>query len=219
MRKSSDILLLYWLFTIVVSLVILRTDLATRYTLSATYSAVLMVRYTMLALAFALFSAELVPRKMSEYVLAEDDDDDDDDMTSASRFGVQALVEDANIFSRLAFSWMSPLLKLSQSKQITEDDLSEIPSDITPVNIAEIFDTHWQFEIDNCEKRAPSLIRALWKTIGVRYILGGVLELIFDILMTIRPLLLSQMLGFAASLATESPQPMSYGYFYACCML
>ncbi|KAJ2342680.1 hypothetical protein GGH92_005267, partial [Coemansia sp. RSA 2673] len=216
MRKSSDILLLYWLFTIVVSLVTLRTDLATRYTLSATYSTVLMVRYTMLALTFALFSVELVPRKMSEYVLAEDDDDD---MTSASRFGVQALVEDANIFSRLAFSWMSPLLKLSQSKQITEDDLSEIPSDITPVNIAEIFDAHWQCEIDKCEKRAPSLIRALWKTIGVRYILGGVLELIFDILMTMRPLLLSQMLEFAASLATESPQPMSYGYFYACCML
>ncbi|KAJ2088098.1 hypothetical protein GGI09_006438, partial [Coemansia sp. S100] len=154
MRKSSDILLLYWLFTIVVSLVILRTDLATRYTLSATYSAVLMVRYTMLALTFVLFSVELVPRKMSEYVLAEDDDDDDDDMTSTSRFGVRAPMEDANIFSLLTFSWMSPLLKLSQSKQITEDDLWEVPSHIAPVDVAETFDVHWQHELDHC---APSL--------------------------------------------------------------
>ncbi|KAJ2101022.1 hypothetical protein IW146_009428, partial [Coemansia sp. RSA 922] len=152
MRKSADILLLYWLFTIVVSLVTLRTDLATRYTLSATYSTVLMVCYTMLALTFALFSVELVPRKMSEYVLAEDDDDD---MTSTSRFGVRAPMEDANIFSLLTFSWMSPLLKLNQSKQITEDDLWEVPSHIAPVDVAETFDVHWQHELDHC---APSLL-------------------------------------------------------------
>ncbi|KAJ2750195.1 hypothetical protein GGI19_005245, partial [Coemansia pectinata] len=215
-RKSSDTLLLYWLTTIIVSLVTLRTDLSTRYSLHTTYSAVRMVRYAMLVSMVALFGAELLPHRMSEYVLAEDGDED---VASTSRFGVRAPMEDANIFSQLTFSWMSPLLKLSHSKQITEDDLWEVPTHIAPTNIAEIFDAHWQYEIDNREKRTPSLIRALWKTIGVRYILGGVLELIFDLLMTMRPLLLSQILGFAASLATDSPQPMSHGYFYACCML
>ncbi|KAJ1997059.1 hypothetical protein GGI06_006599, partial [Coemansia sp. S85] len=37
--------------------------------------------------------------------------------------------------------------------------------------------------------------------------------------MTVRPLLLSQLLVFAASRATDKPLPISYGYFYACCLL
>ncbi|KAJ2028155.1 hypothetical protein H4S03_007953, partial [Coemansia sp. S3946] len=213
MRKSSDILLLYWLFTIVVSLVTLRTDLATRYTLSVTYSTVLMMHYTMLALTFALFSVKLMPRKMSEYVLAEDDDDD---MTSTSRFGVRAPMEDANIFSLLTFSWMSPLLKLSQSKQITEDDLWEVPSHIAPVDVAETFDVHWQHELDHC---TPSLWQALWRTTKTHIVIGGFFKLIHDSVSLLNPVLLSLLLGFVASHTSASPQPMSHGYFYASCML
>ncbi|KAJ2045828.1 hypothetical protein H4S04_005414 [Coemansia sp. S16] len=216
MRKSSDILLLYWLFTIVVSLVTLRTDLATRYTLFETYSAVRMMRYTMLALTFALFSAELMPRKMSEYVLAEDDDDD---MTSTSRFGVRAPMEDANIFSLLTFSWMSPLLKLSQSKQITEDDLWEVPSHIAPVDVAETFDVHWQHELDHHLHCTPSLWRALWRTTGTHIVIGGFFKLIHDSFSLLNPVLLSLLLEFVASHTSASPQPMSHGYFYASCML
>ncbi|KAJ2749377.1 hypothetical protein GGI19_005691, partial [Coemansia pectinata] len=214
--KSSDILLLYWLTTIIVSLVTLRTDLGTRYSPFATHSAVRMARYAMLASMVVLFGAELIPRRMSEHALAEDSDDD---MASASRFGPRALVDDANIFSQMTYAWMSPLLKVSQRKLITEDDLSEIPSDISPATIAETFGTNWQYEVDHREKRASSLIRALWKTVGVPFIFGGVLKLVFDVLAVMKPLILSMLLGFVASHATDRPQPMSYGYFYACCML
>ncbi|KAJ2025720.1 hypothetical protein H4S03_008804, partial [Coemansia sp. S3946] len=172
-----------------------------------------MVCYTMLALTFALFSVELVPRKMSEYVLAEDDDDD---MTSTSRFGVRAPMEDANIFSLLTFSWMSPLLKLNQSKQITEDDLWEVPSHIAPVDVAETFDVHWQHELDHC---APSLWRALWRTTGTHIVIGGFFKLIHDCVLLLNPVLLSLLLGFVASHTSASPQPLSHGYFYASCML
>ncbi|KAJ2028297.1 hypothetical protein H4S03_007900, partial [Coemansia sp. S3946] len=75
-HKSSDILLLYWLTTIVVSLVTLRTDFGSRYSPFATYPAVRMARYVMLVSTITIFGAELVPRNMSEYVLAEDSDDD-----------------------------------------------------------------------------------------------------------------------------------------------
>ncbi|KAJ2788337.1 hypothetical protein GGI18_003014, partial [Coemansia linderi] len=160
-RKPSDILLLYWLTTIVVSLVVLRTDLSAKHAPLAAYPAVRAARYAMLLSTTALFCAELWPRKSTEYVLAEDGDSD---VASVSRFGLRAPVEDANIFSQLTFSWISPLLKLGQHKQISEDDLWEVPSNIAPVNIAETFDANWQYEIDRSEKRAPSLARALWKT-------------------------------------------------------
>ncbi|KAJ2770977.1 hypothetical protein GGI18_005121, partial [Coemansia linderi] len=170
----------------------------------------------MLLSTTALFCAELWPRKSTEYVLAEDGDSD---VASASRFGIRAPVEDANIFSQLTFSWMSPLLKLGQHKQISEDDLWEVPSDCAPANIAETFDANWQHEIDHSEKRSPSLIRALWRTVGAHYVLGGCFKLAQDILSFSKPVVLSMILGFVASHKTDKPQPMSFGYFYAGCML
>ncbi|KAJ2439521.1 hypothetical protein GGF42_007924, partial [Coemansia sp. RSA 2424] len=160
-----------------------------------------------------LFCAELWPRKHAEYVLAEDGDDD---TSSDSRFGIRAPVEDANIFSQLTFSWLSSLFKMGQRKEISEDDLWEVPSSCLPANVAETFDAHWQRELNH---RTPSLLLALWKTVGTRYILGGVLKLAQDILTLLKPVLLSLLLGFVASHTTDDPQPMSYGYFYACCML
>ncbi|KAJ2042756.1 hypothetical protein H4S04_007127, partial [Coemansia sp. S16] len=211
-RQSSDLLLLYWLTTIIVSLVVLRTDLGARYAPLVTHPAVRAARYTMLLSTIALFCAELWPRKLAEYVLAEDGDED---VVSASRFGVRAPVEDANIFSRLTFSWMSPLLKLGRRKQVSEGDLWEIPSNIAPVNIAETFDTNWQYEIDQGVQRSPSLIRALWKTLGAPFALAGALKLIQDVIQFLQPVFLSLLLGFVSSHATDSPQPMSFGYFYA----
>ncbi|KAJ2681971.1 hypothetical protein IWW39_006179, partial [Coemansia spiralis] len=215
-RKSSDILLLYWLTTVIVSLVVLRTDIGTKHAPLAAYPAVRAARYTMLLFTIALFCAELWPRKSTEYVLAVDGDSD---VASVSRFGMRAPVEDANIFSQLTFSWMSPLLKLGQHKQISEDDLWEVPSDCAPANIAETFDANWQHEIDHSEKRSPSLIRALWKTVGAQYVLGGCFKLAQDILSFSKPVVLSMILGFVASHKTDKPQPMSFGYFYAGCML
>ncbi|KAJ2580760.1 hypothetical protein GGH95_002418, partial [Coemansia sp. RSA 1836] len=211
-RKSSDILLLFWLATILASLVTLRTDLGANLPPVEAHSLAWVVRYIELFSIVALFCAELWPRRLTEYVLAEDGDDD---VSSVSRFGIRAPVEDANIFSQLTFSWMSPLLKLGQRKNISEGNLWEIPSNIAPVNIAENFEANWQYEIDHRARRTPSLLRALWKTVGVPYALAGVLKLVHDILQFTQPVLLSLLLGFVASHATDSPQPMSFGYFYA----
>ncbi|KAJ2408315.1 hypothetical protein GGI10_004862, partial [Coemansia sp. RSA 2530] len=211
-RKPSDILLLYWLTTVIVSLVVLRTDLSAKHAPLAAYPAVRAARYAMLLSTIALFCAELWPRKSTEYMLAEDGDSD---AISVSRFGIRAPVEDANIFSQLTFSWMSPLLKLGQRKIISEDDLWEVPSNIAPVNIAETFDANWQYEIDRSAQRSPSLIRALWKTLGAPFALAGLLKLIQDVIQFLQPVILSLLLGFVSSHLSDHPQPMSYGYFYA----
>ncbi|KAJ2745284.1 hypothetical protein GGI20_002307 [Coemansia sp. BCRC 34301] len=212
-RKSSDILLLYWLTTILVSLVLLRTDHSAAYPPFGAYSFAWMARYAMLLSIVALFCVELWPRKHSEYVLAEDGDNDTE---SFNCFGIRAPMEDANIFSQLSFSWLSPLFEIGQRKNISEDDLWELPLDISPSNVAEIFDVHWKRGLN---QRTSSLLVALWKTVGAHFILGGVFKLIQDILVLLKPVLLSLLLGFVASHTTDTPQPMSHGYFYACCML
>ncbi|KAJ2475512.1 hypothetical protein EV174_005249, partial [Coemansia sp. RSA 2320] len=215
-RKPSGTLLLYWLATIAMQLVVLRTDRGTGYMSHKDSSAVWMARYIELFSVLALFCAELWPRKSVDYVLPEDGDES---IVSSSRFGVRAPVEDANIFSQLTFSWLSPLLKLGRQKQLTEDDLWELPASCAPASVTEIFDTHWQHELMHREHRTPSLLRALWKTVGTPYALGGVFKLIQDLLLLTKPILLSQLIGFVASYATDAPQPMSFGYFYAGSML
>ncbi|KAJ1952202.1 hypothetical protein EC988_003681, partial [Linderina pennispora] len=208
-RTSSGILLLYWLTSLLLDGVMLRSDLHRK-------RALLPARYAELAMTLAVFSAELWPRKLVEYALAEDDDLDDD---SVSRFGVHSPVEDANIFSQLTFSWMSPLLKLGRTKLLTEADLWDLPRKYAPSRIAAKFEEKWQHEVDNEAKRRPSLIRALWSTVGLPFALAGFFKLIQDILQFTQPVLLSRLIGFVSSFSTDHPQPISNGYFYAFAML
>ncbi|KAJ2731440.1 hypothetical protein IW152_004528 [Coemansia sp. BCRC 34962] len=174
------------------------------------------MRYAKLFSVVSVFCIELWPRKLPVFVLAEDDEDDE---ALTSRFSVRVPKEDANIFSQLAFSWLSPLFKISRIKQISEEDLWEIPASCRPAIIAQIFDSNWQHELNQREKRNPSLLWALLRTAGPYFLLGGLFKLMQDILALLKPVLLSLLLGFVASHMTDSPQSMSYGYFYACCML
>ncbi|KAJ1949962.1 hypothetical protein FBU59_000908, partial [Linderina macrospora] len=208
-RTSSAVLLLYWLTSLIVDGVTLRSDMHRK-------RAFLPARYAELAMILALFSAELWPRRLVEYALAEDDDLDDE---SANRFGVHSPAEDANIFSQLTFSWMSPLLKLGQTKVLTESDLWDLPRKYAPSKIAAVFEEKWQRELDNGEKRRPSVIRALWNTLGLPFALAGLYKLIQDILQFTQPVLLSKLIGFVSSFSTDNPQPISNGYFYAFSML
>ncbi|KAJ2518877.1 hypothetical protein H4217_003055, partial [Coemansia sp. RSA 1939] len=133
--------------------------------------------------------------------------------------GKRAPEEGANILSRLSFSWMSPMLALGQHKQIDEDDLWRLPARYAPLNVAGRFDKNWQHELENSTSRAPSLLHALWRAHGVPFALAGVLKLVQDILQFTQPVLLSRLIGVVASHGTDSPQPISYGFFYATAML
>ncbi|KAI8318339.1 hypothetical protein GQ54DRAFT_341905 [Martensiomyces pterosporus] len=214
-RGSSSILLLYWLVTSISTLITLRTNLEAERP-SHSHRLVWTARFASAASIGMLLCAELWPRKLVEYVLAEDDDSNAE---SADRFGVHSPEEDANIFSRLTFSWMSPLLKTGRRKLITQGDLWDLPKRYMPSNVSMQFEANWQHEVDNAARRTPSLLRALWKTLGPPYLLAGFFKLIQDVLQFTQPVLLSRLIGFVASYASDSPQPVSYGYFYAASML
>ncbi|KAJ2272600.1 hypothetical protein J3F81_002991, partial [Coemansia sp. RSA 371] len=208
-RGPSGILLLYWLVTIMLSLITLRTDRDSSSALGKTANTLPLLRYGLVVMMASLFCMELWPRRESEYVLPEDDGELADS-------GAKTPEESANIFSRLTFSWMSPLLRLGRHKGIDESDLWPLPMKYSPVNVAETFELHWEAELGG---HSPSLLRALWKTTGLPYALAGLLKLVQDILQFTQPVLLSRLIGFVASYATSSLQPVSWGYFYAFSML
>ncbi|KAJ1988448.1 hypothetical protein GGI25_005269 [Coemansia spiralis] len=219
--RPSDTLLLYWLFAGFVSLVVLRTDYLMENEPKPVYSVLWIVRYIYVIGIAALFYVELWPCRIAEYVLSEDTDDlgafGNSDYAEEPA-GKRAPEESANIFSRLSFAWLSPLLELGQHKQIDEGDLWKLPAKYAPLNVAEKFDTNWQHELNSSMHRTPSLLRALWKTHGANFALSGVFKLIQDILQFTQPVLLSHLIGFVASHATDNPQPVSYGLFYAVAM-
>ncbi|KAJ1887391.1 hypothetical protein LPJ66_009144, partial [Kickxella alabastrina] len=213
-RRSSDQLLLFWLASLTMWLLTLRTDRITGRPSPEKHSWVWNARYASAAAVAALFGAELWPRRLAEYALPADYDDSRE---SVARFGVRAPEEDANVFSRLTFSWMSPLLRLGRRKQIGERDLWDLPWRLAPANVAELFAERWQHELDT--HSTPSLLRALWLTVGPPFALAGVFKFVQDALQFSQPVLLSRLIGFVASHATEDPQPVSHGYFYASAML
>ncbi|KAJ1996422.1 hypothetical protein GGI25_000485 [Coemansia spiralis] len=221
-RRSSDILLLYWLSAGIVSLIILRTDYFVENEPRSEYSALWVARYIYSIGIAALFCVELWPRRINEYILPEDTDVlgafGNSSYTEEST-GKCAPEESANIFSRLSFAWMSPLLEFGQHKQIGEGDLWKLPAKYAPLNVVEKFDANWQYELSNSMHHTPSLLRALWKTHGAPFALAGVFKLIQDILQFTQPVLLSRLIGFVASHATDNPLPISYGFFYATAML
>ncbi|KAJ1668229.1 hypothetical protein EV178_000574 [Coemansia sp. RSA 1646] len=212
-RYSSDVLLLYWPIALIISLVVLRTDLLAD---SSHQFGAWSVRYIHIAALTLLFCVELWPRGISEYVLPENAEYSN---VYGADTGRRAPEESANILSRLSFSWMSPLLVLGQHKQIDEDDLWRLPAKYAPLAMAEKFDKEWQCELDNSLRCSPSLLRALWNAHGAPFALAGVFKLIQDILQFMQPILLSRLIGFVASHTTENPQPISFGFFFATMML
>ncbi|KAJ1812464.1 hypothetical protein LPJ56_003857, partial [Coemansia sp. RSA 2599] len=225
-RRPSDILLLYWLASMIVWLLTLRTDRQTNRPSAHKRPVVWTLRYSTAVAMAALFVAELWPRRIAELVLPDNDSDGEFENGVGIGTDIDALAskgapeEHANIFSRLTFSWMSPLLAIGRHKQIKQGDLWALPAHVAPLNIAERFGDHWQSELDSSTpSRRPSLVRALWRTMGWPFALAGLFKLIQDVLQFSQPVLLSRLIGFVASHATDSPQPVSYGYFYAASML
>ncbi|KAJ1795965.1 hypothetical protein LPJ59_004036, partial [Coemansia sp. RSA 2399] len=209
-RRSSDILLMYWLTAWFVSLVVLRTD----YLRSSDYGLdAWNVRYTSVTAMAALFFLELWPRKAFEYTLPEDSDSDSELNSDMARDSPE---ETANIFSRMAFSWISPLLVLGQHRLIDENDMWRLPAKRAPLDAVEQFDARWQSELS--KGRALALLRALLKTHGALFALAGVFKLFQDLMQFAQPMLLARLIQFATTYATDNPQPVSHGVFYATVM-
>ncbi|KAJ1916544.1 hypothetical protein H4219_003711 [Mycoemilia scoparia] len=215
-RLSSSPLLLYWLTSIIVGILVLYTSAGTgareRHPADWVLQIILIVLYA------AAFVLEVMPRKSSGsyYLLADNEDD------SAAWDNSNISPEDeANIFSKLTFSWMSPLLSIGYKRPITADDLWPLPKNYLPYMVADQFDDAWNQEIKRAEAKggkSPSLLWAMAKTFGVQFGFAGFLKACQDVLQFTQPILLSRLINFVSSYSTENPQPMVYGYFYAVSM-
>lgn len=115
----------------------------------------------------------------------------------------------ANIFSRIAFNWMAPLMKKGYYQYLTEKDLPLLPNELKASNNSAKFYRYW-----NAQTK-PSLPWVICKAFGGPFLLGGVFKAMQDILAFVQPQLLRLLILFvneyAESVKAGNPLPLTKG--------
>lgn len=125
--------------------------------------------------------------------------------------------DSANLFSRLTFNWMSGLMKKGYAHYLTENDLPPLPVYLRSRNTSEKFYHNW-----NSQSGKKSLFKALAKSFGIPFLVGGCFKAMQDTLAFIQPQLLRLLIKFvneySESLKTGNPIPLTRGFMIAGCM-
>lgn len=112
-----------------------------------------------------------------------------------------------NIFSRILFSWMNPLMELGYKRPITEKDVWKLDTWDRTKTLHSKFQRCWTEE---SRRPKPWLLRALNSSLGGRFWLGGFWKIGNDLGQFVGPLILNQLLQ-----SMQRGDPAWIGYIYA----
>ena len=121
----------------------------------------------------------------------------------------------ANIYERLTFSWLSPLLSLGTCKYLSEQDMRPLPSNECAEALSLKLQAAWNQELEATRQRKkskPSLKNAIAMAYGGPYVIAGLLLAIYDCLSFLQPQLLRLLLNYVSSQWTDRPMPSVAGY-------
>ncbi|KAJ2802274.1 hypothetical protein H4R20_003342, partial [Coemansia guatemalensis] len=215
-RIASTPLLLFWLFSILLSLLRLRTAASFDYVNDFNGLAYPVALFALAALA--VFALECQPKPDELFEASSDDTDDvdnsgfgkledcDDDYCTA-----ESPEERANVFSRYTYTWVGSLLQKDYHKQLNLEDIWKLTGQYRPDVVHARFQHNWQ----ELESSSPSLFRATVRTYWKIWALAGMHEFLRVISIFARLWLTSLLIEFAATYGTEHGCPIEYGYFYA----
>ncbi|XP_042459531.1 ABC transporter C family member 2-like [Zingiber officinale] len=113
----------------------------------------------------------------------------------------------ANLISQIFFSWMTPLMQQGFKRPITEKDVWKLDSWDQTETLNSRFQQCWAEE---SRKPKPWLLRALHRSLGGRFWLGGFFKIGNDASQFVGPLILNRLL-----LSMQQEEPAWHGYIYA----
>ncbi|KAI0128475.1 P-loop containing nucleoside triphosphate hydrolase protein [Xylariales sp. AK1849] len=203
-RNANGVVLFYWLFLLIAYAIKLRSLVSQQtYNTNLPY----FVTYTAgLGLSALEFLFEwLWPKRASAYEALIDDE------------GEECPAEYATIFSRLTFSWMTPMMKFGYKHYLTEEDLWGLSPSDKSCNTGEKFDQAWKYELEH--RKHPSLWLAMFKAYGGPYLLATVFKVFNDLSSFMQPQLLRYLIAFVDSYSEgKDPQPVVKGAAIAIAM-
>ncbi|EQC40658.1 hypothetical protein SDRG_01736 [Saprolegnia diclina VS20] len=103
------------------------------------------------------------------------------------------------------FTWVTPLLELGRTRPLDADDLYELKPEYRAINVASRFEECWQQEL---ARPSPSLVRALFRAFGARFLFAGLLRFLRTSLEFVSPFVIKRMIAFLR----DDDAPMSSGY-------
>ncbi len=203
-RNANGVVLFYWLLLLIAYTVKLRSLVSQQlYDKNLPYFVTYVVGLGLSVFEF-LFEW-LWPERASAYEALIDEE------------GVECPVEYATIFSRLTFSWMTPMMKFGYKQFLTEEDLWGLSPDSTTRATGDRFDSAWQYEL--AHRKKPSLWIAMFKAYGGPYLGATVYKLINDLSAFAQPQLLRYLINFVDSYSKgQVPQPAIKGAAIAIAM-
>ncbi|KAJ2781309.1 hypothetical protein GGI15_003253 [Coemansia interrupta] len=207
-RVASTVLLLFWFATVLVSLMRLRTSVTTGLAAENSPTIAATVAYMTSSLVTLVLECQPKPRSLFRSLLGEDYED-------GSEYFADCPEERAHFFSRLTFSWMTPLLEKGYRDPLQFEDIWDLATEYRPDVVTDRFQQNWQRELSSTR---PSLLRATIRTYREPWIIGGILKLVRDLISFLNPILLSRLIGFVSKYGTPEAQPVEYGYFYVISM-
>ncbi|KAF6167459.1 hypothetical protein GIB67_031660 [Kingdonia uniflora] len=113
----------------------------------------------------------------------------------------------ASIFSKIYFGWMTPLMRQGYKRPITERDIWKLDSWDRTETLNNKFQRCW---LEETQKPRPWLLRALNRSVGGRFWLGGVFKIGNDLSQFVGPVILNLLLQ-----SMQQGDPPQTGYVYA----
>ncbi|KAI1268304.1 metal resistance protein YCF1 [Xylariaceae sp. FL1019] len=202
-RNANGVVLFYWLFLLIAYAVKLRSLVSQQlYDKNPAY----FVTYTV---GFGLSLIEFVlewfwPKPGGAYQALVDED------------GEECPVEYATVFSRLTFSWMTPMMKYGYKQFLTEEDLWSLARNDTTSATGDSFNKAWQYELDH--KKKPSIWLSMFKAYGGPYVAATGFKIINDVASFTQPQLLRFLISFVRSYEGDHPEPPIKGAAIAIAM-
>ncbi|GAK64527.1 metal resistance protein ycf1 [Moesziomyces antarcticus] len=243
-RRSSDVLLFFWLAHFLASIVKLRTSI-TPPSLPVKDQLVtlvpFLVRFVLGIFAFVLecLGVELgsfddadhkrassvaartngngyhaVPAEAngSAFSVFTDDHEANAHNNDPVDSGKECPVVTANIFSRITFHWMQPLMTLGAKKFVTEDDMWALPANEDAENLGRRFDRFWK-QTKNKSTGKPAFWTTLAYSYGGPFLFAAILKMAQDTLAFVQPQILRKLLQFVQSYESEDQnQSAMQGY-------
>ncbi|ODQ80199.1 hypothetical protein BABINDRAFT_161174 [Babjeviella inositovora NRRL Y-12698] len=112
--------------------------------------------------------------------------------------------EKADLFSKITFTWMTPLMRKGHEQFLTEKHLPTLPKELQSSTSSTLFTLNYY---NDAHKPKISLTRALLKSFAQSFLLGGVFKAIQDCLAFVQPQLLRLLIKFVTTYTDDkTPQ-------------
>ncbi|KAL9643005.1 hypothetical protein ABK040_010696 [Willaertia magna] len=125
--------------------------------------------------------------------------------------------DEANIFSKITFWWLNPLMKLSYSRLLEKTDLYAPKEGFSASFISSKFQSYWDDEVRKVkegQKKKENLLLVLYKAFNFDMYVAGLLKIVNDVCQVVAPLLVKWIIAHLKS----NDEPAWIGYIYVCCL-